>query len=120
MKLSLFKALGIIDCCIFKRIDEQHFETVYAESEWIDLLLPSARDNKKFTIPTDSPFLDDFLMQAEEFWEYADYGKIDSGVWNEEIENNELKLNAYADIVEREYGSSTNQRRFYRSTINGH
>lgn len=98
MKLSLFKALGIIDCCIFKRIDAQHFETVYAENAWIDILLPGARDNKTFTTPTDSPFLDDFLMQAEEFWEYADYGKIDSGVWNEEIDDNELKLNAYASM----------------------
>ncbi|MEH6712129.1 MAG: bifunctional diguanylate cyclase/phosphodiesterase [Paraglaciecola polaris] len=98
MNIALFKALGIIDCCVFKRIDADHYETVYAEHEWIDLLLPQARQEKSFTSPCDNPFLDDFLMQAEEFWEYADYGKIESGIWNEKINDHELKLNAYATM----------------------
>ncbi|GAC32374.1 putative bifunctional diguanylate cyclase/phosphodiesterase [Paraglaciecola polaris] len=98
MNISLFKALGIIDCCVFKRLDADHYETLYAEHEWIDLLLPQARQEKSFTSPCDSPFLDDFLMQAEEFWEYADYGKIESGIWNEKINDQELKLNAYATM----------------------
>ena len=48
MKLSLFKALGIIDCCIFKRVDVDQFEAVYAEHEWLDILLPGARDKQFF------------------------------------------------------------------------
>ncbi|GGZ74966.1 putative bifunctional diguanylate cyclase/phosphodiesterase [Paraglaciecola chathamensis] len=98
MKLSLFKALGIIDCCIFKRVDAGLYHAVYAEHEWLDILLPGARDSRSFQTPTDSPFLDDFLMQAEEFWEYADYGKIESGIWNENIDDSELKLSAFATM----------------------
>ncbi|WP_158771766.1 bifunctional diguanylate cyclase/phosphodiesterase [Paraglaciecola sp. L1A13] len=96
MNISLFKTLGIVDCCIFKRIASRSYEVIYAEDEWIDILLPHARDENIFITPCGSPFLDDFIAQAEEFFELATDGRIESGIWSEKIDDQELKLNAYA------------------------
>ncbi|MDM7859054.1 EAL domain-containing protein [Alteromonas sp. ASW11-36] len=96
MNSSLFQALGIIDCAILRYMGRKHFEVIFTKDEWFFDLLPEATGNSKFELAENSAFLNDFLLDAEDFWQKHNTGQIHSGIWTENTANRQLHLEAIA------------------------
>ncbi|MEM0912931.1 MAG: diguanylate cyclase, partial [Pseudomonadota bacterium] len=80
---NIMKALNIIDCAMLKRLGKGRFSTLHADGAWFTKLLPEAT-TKIFDIADSSPFLVDFLIDAEVIWSGDEDGKKYSGIWSEE------------------------------------
>lgn len=102
MQHSLIQALGIIDCCILKRLSLDKFEVLHCNKAWFYQLLPEAQQRNPFIFTKNSAYLDDFLIDAEEFWRMGNAGQIHSGIWSEQTANTLLRLEAIAAIAEGE------------------
>jgi diguanylate cyclase (GGDEF)-like protein len=102
MRHSLIQALGIIDCCILKRLGLVEFEVLHANKTWFHELLPEAHQNNPFVFSQNSAYLDDFLIDAEEFWRMGNAGQIHSGICSEQTASSLLRLEAIAAIAEGE------------------
>lgn len=102
MHQSLVQALGIIDCAILRRNAENSFEVLHCTNTWLQDLLPEASLSDSFTFAGNSPFLADFLHDAEEFWHAGNPGQIESGIWSEQTEQELLRLEAVAAVVNHE------------------
>lgn len=85
---ALLHTLGIIDCAVLKHTHSNQFELVYRPHDWINWLLPQTDDSSPFVIPESSPFLTDFLIDAEMFWAKQQAGKLHSGIWSEDCYDN--------------------------------
>lgn len=102
MQQSLIQALGIIDCCILKRSAKSRFEVLHSNLTWFPALLPEATGKSHFTFSEESAYLQDFLIDAEEFWQIGNAGQIQSGIWSEQTEQGVLRLEAIAAIANGE------------------
>ncbi|GGW81587.1 putative bifunctional diguanylate cyclase/phosphodiesterase [Alteromonas halophila] len=102
MYTSLIQALGIINCTIVKRHGNNNFELLYGTNDWAYALLPHARDDTHFTIDDHSPYLQDFLIDAEHFWQIGNDGQIQSGIWSEKTASSLLRLEAIAAVTKGE------------------
>ncbi|WP_077287229.1 putative bifunctional diguanylate cyclase/phosphodiesterase [Cognaticolwellia aestuarii] len=66
-------------------------------SPWASDLFPQASAQQAFTINDDTPFLLDFLIDANTIWQQQDNAKLHSGLWTEITTNNTvLHLEAIA------------------------
>jgi diguanylate cyclase (GGDEF)-like protein len=102
MQQSLIKALGIIDCAIFKRLSKNSFELLHFDGDWLSGLMPEATDKQAFDYAQQSAFLDDFFIDAEDFWQANEEGQIQSGVWSEQTSSGLLRLEAIAAVSNNE------------------
>ena len=96
MNSSLFQALGIIDCGILRYLGRRHFEVVFAKDDWFYTLLPEATNGPQFELTEHCAFLNDFLLDADEFWQKHSAGQIHSGIWTEDTKTGQLHLEAIA------------------------
>ncbi|WP_100657788.1 putative bifunctional diguanylate cyclase/phosphodiesterase [Alteromonas flava] len=96
MNASLFQALGIIDCTILRHLGKHYFEVIFSKADWSELLLPESKNSSPFKLSDNSPFLSDFLVEAEEFWQKHATGQIHSGIWSEQCGKQLLHLEAIA------------------------
>lgn len=96
MNSSLFQALGIIDCGILRYLGKRHFEVVFAKDNWFYKLLPEARKGDQFELNEECAFLNDFLLDAQDFWQKHNAGQIHSGIWTEESVAGAMHLEAIA------------------------
>lgn len=95
---SLIQALGIINCTIIKRQRNARYELVYAADDWTYDLLPEANAGASFPIDDHSPYLQDFLIDADNFWQIGNDGQIQSGIWTEQTPSRLLRLEAIAAV----------------------
>jgi diguanylate cyclase (GGDEF)-like protein len=102
MQQSLIKALGIIDCSIFKRVSATKFEILLSNESWLFKLMPEASDTPSFDYQNDSAYLNDFLIDAEPFWQAGEEGQIQSGIWSEQVPEQLLRLEAIAAVSDGE------------------
>lgn len=102
MQQSLIQALGIIDCSILKRIGKNQFEVLHSNKDWFLELLPEAEGKTKFEFAQQSAYLQDFLIDAEEFWQIDNAGQIQSGIWSEQTAERVLRLEAIAAVANGE------------------
>lgn len=103
MKPSLFQTLGIIDCVILKHCGGDTFSVVHGNQPWLFQLVPAASLDSTFAVLQDSPFLADFLIDADAFWQQGNTGQIHSGIWSEQVEGDILRLDAIAANHEGEH-----------------
>ncbi|MEP4299591.1 MAG: diguanylate phosphodiesterase, partial [Paraglaciecola sp.] len=95
MDASLLKTLGLLDCIIIQRMNTNEFEVLYMSNNWATELLPEAVGI--FTFSEDSsPYLLDFLIDANNLWNSEKDGKIDSGIWSEQLPSQLIRLEATA------------------------
>ncbi|WP_133467887.1 putative bifunctional diguanylate cyclase/phosphodiesterase [Paraglaciecola marina] len=95
MDASLLKTLGLLDCIIIQRVNTNEFEVLYMSNNWATELLPEAVGI--FTFSEDSsPYLLDFLIDAKNLWNSEKDGKIDSGIWSEQLPSQLIRLEATA------------------------
>lgn len=98
MQTSLIKALGIVDCAILKLVSNSKFELLYGNENWLYELMPEASGKPNFNYANSSAFLDDFFIDAEEFWSLGKDGQVQSGMWSEQTPKQLLRLEAIAAI----------------------
>lgn len=99
MKLSVLSSLGIVDCAILKRIDARHFTLEDYAGTWFLTLFPDSKLKETIDLDNSTIFLNDFLIDAESFWQTQQNGKIESGIWTEELDGQCLFLEAFASNV---------------------
>ena len=99
MQQSLIQALGIINCTILKHLSGRMFEIVHCSEDWFYSLLPEAVGTTTFELSDNSAFLDDFLQDAEDFWQIGNVGQIQSGIWTEQSRDALLRLEAIAAVT---------------------
>ena len=101
MTSSLIHALGIIDCVILKRLDNNTFEGLFTDQPWFVDLFPDS-DQDYYRFEGTSPYLEDFFIDAEEHWTSAQEGQVRSGIWTEQIGSQLIRLEAIAAILDNE------------------
>jgi len=102
---ELVQALGIVNCAVLKRVGQNTFETLSANTDWLHWLLPDSYEHYIFTINESSPYLLDFLIDAEDFWANNKTGRLHSGMWSEDCEDFQgarttLRLEAFAAVAD--------------------
>ncbi|MFA3792743.1 putative bifunctional diguanylate cyclase/phosphodiesterase [Aliiglaciecola sp. SL4] len=102
MQQSLIQALGIINCAILKRVEHGQFQIIYCSQDWFYSIAPEAIDSERFEFAGNSAYLDDFFIDAEEFWQTGKEGQIHSGIWSEQSKDKLLRLEALAAISDGE------------------
>ena len=79
---NLFKYLNI---AVLKRLSNDSFQLIGTMPVWLKNLYPDSFDkNKTINLGENSPFLENFLIDAEDFWKSETSGKLWSGQWIEE------------------------------------
>ncbi|MFC3122303.1 putative bifunctional diguanylate cyclase/phosphodiesterase [Agaribacter flavus] len=102
MYTSLIHTLGLIDCIVLKRLDDDIFCLLEGSTDWIDSLFHNIHNYSEFSVDNQSVFLDDFIIDANAFWEHCEGGQIRSGIWTESTENGELHLEAIAAKIDEQ------------------
>lgn len=102
MDASLLSALGFLDCVVFKRLSPSEFEVLYKAGNWLDELLPETVDTKVFAFEQNSAYLEDFLIDAENLWSVNKNGRIESGMWSEQLSNQLIRLEASAVVADKQ------------------
>lgn len=96
MDATLLTALGLLDCNIFRRISSVEFEVLHRAGDWLDELLPETKNAKIFSFQQNSAYLEDFLIDAQNLWQMKQEGRIESGLWSEQLPTQLLRLEATA------------------------
>jgi diguanylate cyclase (GGDEF)-like protein len=96
MDASLLTTLGLLDCVIFRRVSTTEFEVMHKAGNWLNELLPETVDAKVFSFEHNSAYLEDFLIDAENLWKTNKDGRIESGLWSEQLSTQLIRLEASA------------------------
>jgi diguanylate cyclase (GGDEF)-like protein len=102
MDASLLTALGLLDCVVFRRLSSAKFEVLYRAGNWLDELLPEIVDTKVFCFAQNSAYLEDFLIDAENLWQANKNGRIESGLWSEQLSTQLVRLEASAVVANKQ------------------
>ena len=104
MDASLLNTLGLLDCLIIQSYNSNDFEVLHRSNDWVTELLPEAATNGLFNFSEDSPpYLLDFLIDAKYLWKSGKEGKIESGIWSEQLPSQLIRLEATALLKEKKY-----------------
>jgi len=91
---ELFAALGLL---AFQREDKATFSSLTTVPNWWQRLYPDQSGQDAINIGQECPFLEKFLVDAEQFWQTGQTGKMDLGCWNEDDpQGGQLRLAAKA------------------------
>ncbi|MFD2165072.1 putative bifunctional diguanylate cyclase/phosphodiesterase [Thalassotalea euphylliae] len=97
MEHDLVEVLKSLDCIAFKYQGHGQFDTIFGETLWAKNLVPSIQQGNPISLFGHSLFLDDFIRDAETYWESNDKEPYDSGIWAEQQPNGtELHFEAQA------------------------
>lgn len=102
MNLSVLHALGIADCAIFKKVGTHRFTLEDFAGIWLHTLFPNISQGETIVVDDNLIFLNDFLIDAEDFWLNKHSGQVKSGIWTEQIGDQAVYLEAYASCVDNE------------------
>ena len=112
--------LAVLELAVFVRADDGTLYLSGAAPAWVQELWPQVMDTGSLDPARDSPFLENFLIDADAYWQTEVPGRIESGTWRERTaEGHESEFVATAArigtqpvlVVERLPGSSLNQSR---------
>lgn len=100
---ALFQTLGLVDSAIFERIEHKQYISLHIMDTWLPALIPEActpeaSKTKRFEYQNSCAYLNDFLIDAEAFWLVGQEGRIQSGIWREQINKQVLHLEACAMV----------------------
>ncbi len=90
MDSELDTILKSLDCVMFKYRDEDQFERVFTDTNWLKDLLKINDSTKYFSLMGHSVFLDDFIEEAKGFWLDKKEVLLESGIWTEQFEHNDV------------------------------
>jgi len=95
MSDELFAALNIL---VMQRVDVGSFKISGILPDWFKRSYSHLQASQTIFIPDKNfPFLDNFLIDAEEFWQHPQQKPLKSGIWIEnDAQGNELRFEASA------------------------
>jgi diguanylate cyclase (GGDEF)-like protein len=99
MHSALLDVLNSLQQIVLEVIDSSAGEVrhVAGSSQWAVDLFPQIHEQHSFVINDDTPFLQDFIIDAQQVWQGDNNGRLKSGFWTEVTDNkNELHLEATA------------------------
>jgi diguanylate cyclase (GGDEF)-like protein len=99
---SLLTALGFLDCVVFRRLSPSKFEILHKAGNWLDELLPETVGATVFSLGHNSAYLEDFLIDAENLWQVNKNGRIESGMWSEQLSSQLIRLEASAVVADKQ------------------
>lgn len=86
-----------LDVAVMIRLDKGLFKIIGKPPDWFLRLYPTATTDMNGLKPgAQWPFVDNFLIDAEQFWEQNSVGRLKSGLWSELYSNIEYHLEASA------------------------
>lgn len=93
-----FGALHLLDYITFEKHREGNFSLVGDVPQWfIELTSLALRAGEKIDLADIFPFIDVFVIEADDFWNENHQGNLKSGIWTENSPNGKAYyLNAYA------------------------
>lgn len=81
---TLFNLLAALDTAVLERRADSSFTVLGQSPDWFRRLYSDAVSRCDGFRPGEhSPFLENFVLEAEEFWHRQDAGRLKSGVWIE-------------------------------------
>lgn len=80
IEADLFAALDIV---VMEFLDDGYFKMVGAIPNWFIQFYPEAADGQKLAPETKFPFLENFIIDAQEFWASDKSRKLTSSIWTE-------------------------------------
>lgn len=91
---ELFAALNKV---VLERIDATSFHLIGTPPNWFQQFFPEpATQQQRSDLERTFPFLENFLVDAECFWQSSDRGILKSGFWSEITSQQEYQLEAFA------------------------
>jgi hypothetical protein len=75
--------LAALEVVVLEQEPERSLHLVGKPPEWFTRFRPGAGSSTGGRVTLDSPFLDNFLMDAEAFWMSDGAGRLRSGLWTE-------------------------------------
>ncbi len=102
MKSPLASFLRQLGYVVLERMGAGKYSLLGEAPEWVGRIIPEVgTDGKAVSIGEASPFLENFLQDAEEFWKKEQSGFCESGPWVEQTKSGkEIALEAKAMLVE--------------------
>ncbi len=99
---TLHDLFELLDIFVLKRADNETYHSIGSTPEWFEHLFPGAAGPDKPFAPGDwSPFLENYLFDANEFWGKNEKGRSFSGPWIEtDAAGKEFTLEASAICLE--------------------
>lgn len=96
------KLFAVLDTIVLERKDQNRFRSIGDFPDWFLKVYPEANLQKEdLTFQNRFPFLENFLVDAEEFWLQNKPGRIRSGPWIEtDYLGKEWELEASATLVD--------------------
>ncbi len=93
----------LLDMAVMERMDKGAFRVVGMIPPCLKAFFPEpVADGERFRPEEGSPFLENFLFEAEDYWESEDRGRLKSGPWTEtDSQGNEFELEATAISLEK-------------------
>ncbi|MBN8726000.1 MAG: HAMP domain-containing histidine kinase [Acidobacteria bacterium] len=91
---ELLVALNVV---ALERLDTELFKLLGSLPDWFPDIYPNViSESKEVNLEGVSPFLDNFLIDAEDFWKHTKSGHLKSGLW---IETNNVGKEYYLEAV---------------------
>jgi len=89
---------GLLDLFVMELSEDNTYRLIGSVPDWFEHLFPGAAVHEKKLAPEEwSPFLENFLFDATEFWKETGNGRTPSGPWIEsDSSGTEFPLEAYA------------------------
>lgn len=94
---DLFAAL---EMAVFERTGRRTYRMLATAPDWFKPFSTSSKPSAEFDPALNLPFLDNFLLDAEVFWEAPDRDILTSGPWVEVTGSEEVYLEALALLLE--------------------
>lgn len=87
---DVLQVLKSQNCVAFKYQGGGQFDIIFNETDWSKMLFNKLQPNNPVSLHGFSLFLDDFLRDAEDFWQSVGTEKtLSSGLWTEQLHNDE-------------------------------
>jgi signal transduction histidine kinase/FixJ family two-component response regulator len=103
MESILYDIFDILDMFAMERMNDGAFRPIGDPPEWVERFFPElVLEGDTFRPDNKFPFIENFLIDAEEFWKKGNRGKLKSGTWIEpHASGNEYALEAVAISAEK-------------------
>lgn len=90
-KHEFSQVLKYLNCSVFKYQGGGQFDVIYNDADWARALFKELQGENPVSLFGSSLFLDDFLRDAESFWQQKSAGPtLNSGIWTESLDQTQV------------------------------
>jgi len=97
---DLSQLLSSLDIVVLSKTGPGEFQPLVTVPHWFTVVFGVADKSQHLVVDEESPFLENFVIDADEYWGRADVHMLWSGPWMEEADGAEVVLEAGATTVD--------------------